>query len=132
MTRGALAGDSTGRELEWRMWLRAPDGTSVSIMRLEAVRVASGRAVDLTGGLTVPLLQLADSLPGGTWEIGSRLVDAATGATVALRTTRFVLVAAEALAAEQSDPARLRSAVDAALLFRSPDARALLAESRPR
>jgi hypothetical protein len=96
VTKCSIEHITRDRTADWRVWLRAPGSDDVELVRLDWLRLQAGRAMDLTAAGAIQLFALPEGLPDGEWELGSRLIDSDTGATLSLRTARFTVGSTDA------------------------------------
>jgi len=80
--------------LDWRLWIRLPDGTVVSALRMEQIKLAPDQEIEFVGVTPAPFLLVDPSLPSGNWEVGITVTDAVTGEILCGDSTPFSVTGA--------------------------------------
>jgi uncharacterized repeat protein (TIGR01451 family) len=97
-----LSGGSEARKVDWRMWLRLPDGTGLNILKLDGIDLAASQVIDVVSGAPVPFLAIQPDFPRGGWQIGNLLIDNPTGEFLSHDLDEFVIPASTSYEAAAS------------------------------
>lgn len=79
LTKWKMTNGSESKTVDYRTWIRLPDGTSVSVLRVDQLSLSPGQIIDLTGGAPLAFITFGAGMPVGQWEIGNQLIDNLTG-----------------------------------------------------